>query len=69
MKDIRGNEIKIGDTVAYAPGGSYAGIKIGTVVKINTKMISIAGEHNGRHMHSKTYPAYASQVLIINQLT
>lgn len=65
MNDIQNNIIKIGDTVAYAPGGSYSGIKLGEVIAFTPLKVKIKGEHNGRHIHSKTYLAYPTQIIVI----
>jgi hypothetical protein len=73
MKDKFDNEIKIGNIVAYAPAGAYAGISIGTVRKITDKQIGIEKLSNGvgRHVGQFTERLYYTQpthIIIIDEL-
>ncbi len=70
MKDIHRNELKVGDEVCYAPGGSYAGISIGVIDKFTPKQVGIRKVHGGegRHISSdddRLYYAYSYQLLLI----
>ena len=70
MKDIKKEEINIGDEVAYAPGGSYTGISIGEVIKFTPKQVGIRKKHGGvgRYLmddESKLYYAYSTDILVI----
>lgn len=65
MKDIFGIEIKIGDTVCFAPSGAYAGICVGSVVKFTPKNVCIMGDVKGRHIDSKLYYAPPRQIAIV----
>lgn len=68
MKDKNKQDISIGDIVAYAPAGAYAGLKIGVVVKMTEKMVHIEGKHSGRHMMSLVYKCYPADILVVNKI-
>ncbi len=50
-KDILGNTIRVDDTVVYP---AYNSLKIGTVTKINPKMINVVAI--GRRVPDRKYP-------------
>ncbi len=47
-KDMLGNIIHVGDTVAFAMNGGYAGVLVGTVVKLTPQMIKVQHERIGQ---------------------
>lgn len=60
-KDKLGQNVIIGDYVAYAPGGSYSGISIGIIEKFTPKGLGIKqikggyGRQMGRSNLSRLY--------------
>lgn len=68
MKDKLHNELEVGDKVCYAPGGSYAGVSIGTITKFTPKQVGIKNISGGagRHMtpdEDKLYYTYSNQII------
>lgn len=63
--DLLGQEVNIGDYVAYAPAGAYAGISIGLVEKFTPKNFGIKRLQNGegRHMSFSDTLYYTTSVI------
>lgn len=64
------NTLNIGDEVAFAPTGAYAGISIGIIEKFTPKQVGIKRKNGGvgRHMSAyedKLYYAISKEILKI----
>jgi hypothetical protein len=47
-KDFLRQELRVGDRVVYAPGGSYSGLSIGIVEKFTPKSVGVKAQSGGR---------------------
>lgn len=56
MKDLRGVEIQIGDRVVYGKSDRYNPIKIGTVMDLKEKSITVLGDGNQKTGKIPHYP-------------
>jgi len=63
--------IEIGDTVAYAMNGQYAGVNIGEVTAVTPKRIKVqpvTADRIGRKLGSDTHTIDPSGTIVINTL-
>ena len=51
MKDLKKQELNIGDEVVYAPAGAYAGVSIGIIEKFTAKQVGIRNKTGGKGRH------------------
>lgn len=73
MLDYKGNELKVGDEVCFAPAGAYAGVCIGFIEKITEKQVGIKKTvYEGRNLRSgknRLYYTNSNQILKIREVT
>jgi len=71
MEDKLGQQITVGDIVAFALAGGYAGVNIGKVTKFTPKQIRVMNYDKGnvgRHVDGKDVCVYPYDVVVITKL-